>query len=324
VYGDYLAERGDPRGELIAVQLAAEQTNDAEIKRAALRVFAKHRDYFIGELGSMIATDAFTWRAGFIHRAVLSQDRMLIEGGERVASSLAEVVGKLLAHPSARFLVDLVIRTNDRSITGRSHSQKEVVEAIAKSRPLVLRRLQLGDAAYGFAHIGKLDHVWPALTPLHELVLEGEFGLGQVVAPQLRTLSMWPTPLRRRVAKELVEAAWPALRSLSINLGNSPDHITREIIALMQRTDMPALRHVGLIAYQNVEAILYELVRSPVLARLETLDLRHAKLSDRAIRQILKNAVAFEHLARIDLSDIAFSTNALEGLQKRLPSIVGT
>jgi len=324
VYGDWLAEQGDPRGELIATQLAADATNDPEIRRAALRVFSKHRDYFVGALGSMIATDSFTWRAGFIHRAVLSQDRLLIEGGARVASSLAEVVATLLAHPSARFLMDLVIRTNNRDIWNRTiGSQKDIVDRIAAARPLVLRRLQLGDSAYGFANVGRIDHAWPALASIHELVLQGDFALGKVVLPELRSISLWPMPLKRRGARELVEAEWPKLRSLRIHLGNSLDHIAREIVTLIHRNDMPALADLGLLAYKHAETILDELARAPLLARLETLDLRHGRISDRGVRPLLANAAAFRHLARIDLSDAAISAKVFARLQTLLPNVVG-
>lgn len=324
VYGDWLAEQGDPRGELVTTQLAAEQTNDPEMQRAALRVFAKHRDYFVGELGSMIATDAFTWRAGFIHRAVLSHDRLLIEDGARVASSLAEVVGKLLAHPSARFLMDVVIRTNDRDVWNRTiGSQKEIVDRIAAARPLVLRRLQLGDLSYGIANIGRLHHVWPALAPLHELVIEGEVTLGALVLPELRSFSLSPMPFRKKLARELVEAHTPKLHTLRIDLSNMHDHVVRDLVTLIHRDDMPALAHLALPAYRHAEQLLDELARAPLLARLQTLDLRRGQITDRGLRPMLANVAAFRHLARIDLSETAITPKTLARLRHLLPNVIG-
>ena len=321
VYGDWLAEQGDPRGELIATQLAA-AAGDAELKRAALRVFAKHREIFVGKLGSMITADAFTWRAGFIERAVLSHDRLLIEDGARVASSLAEVVQTLLAHPSGRFLRELVVRTNDRDGWNRwVGTQKEVVEQIAAARPGVLRRLQLGDAAYGIAQIGRVDALWPA--QMRELVLEGDVALGQVVAPALRVLRLWPMPMRKKLARELIEATWPQLESLQLHLGQAHEHVMREIVTLIHRSDMPALVHLGLVAYSRAETILEELSRAPLLARLETLDLRHGRISDRGLRPLLTNAAAFRHLARIDLSETGISAKQFERARKLLPNVVG-
>jgi uncharacterized protein (TIGR02996 family) len=324
VYGDWLAEQGDPRGELIATQIAANQTNDPEMQRAALRVFAKHRDYFVGKLGSMIATDSFTWRAGFIHRAVLSPDRLLIEDGARVASSLGEVVAALIAHPSGRFLTELVVRTNNRDLWSNPiSSQKDVVDAIAAARPLVLRRLQLGDVEYGFANIGRLDQTWPALAPVHELVLQGDFSLGDVVLPELRTLDIWPNPFRKKLARELVEAQWPALRTLSLHLGYCFDHVVRDLVALIHRTDMPALVDLRLLAFRHAQTLIEQLSRAPLLARLETLDLRHGSISDHGVRPILANAGAFAHLSRLDLSDTAITAKMFARLRHLLPNVVG-
>lgn len=313
VYGDWLVEQGDPRGELVATQLAAER--DPAMEREALRVFAKHRAYFIGSLGSMVATNALTWRAGFIRSAVLSVDRLLIEDGARVASSLAEVVTTLLAHPSARFLVELEIRSHDRgaynTVTG---TQRAVIDAIAAHRPLVLRRLQLGDAAYGMSVFGSIGALWP-LARVETLRIEGEFALGRACAPELRELALWPMPFRKKIARELVEAPWPALASLTLNMGNSPDHIAREIVALIHRPDLPALRHLALHAYQHADTLLDELARAPLLAQLQSLDLRHAKLTDRGVRPILQNPGAFRHVT-IDLSETAVSDKVLARIRK--------
>jgi uncharacterized protein (TIGR02996 family) len=315
VYGDWLGEQGDPRGELVATQLAAER--DPAMEREVLRVFARYRDYFIGTLGSMIATNAFTWRAGFIHKAVLSVDRLLIEDGARVASSLAEVVATLLAHPSARFLVELVIRAHDRNIYNNFivSTQRAVVDAIAASRPLVLRRLQLGDAAYGIAAFGSIGQIWPALATVETLRIEGEFALGEIAAPAVRELALWPMPFRKKIARQLVEAPWPSLETLTLNMGNSLDHIAREIVALIHRRDLPALRHLALHAYQHADTLLDELSRAPLLAQLQSLDLRHAKLTDRGVRPILTNPDAFRHVT-IDLSETGVSEKVLARIRK--------
>jgi uncharacterized protein (TIGR02996 family) len=325
VYGDWLAEHGDPRGELVSTQLAAEATNDPELRRAALRVFAKHRDYFLGALGSMIAADAFTWRAGFIQRAVLSPERLLIEDGARVAGSIAEVVDKLLAHPSAKFLVELVVRSNDRDAWGRvGGSQRAIVERITAARPRVLRRLQLGEAVYGYSSLGPLDLLWPALPELRELVLEGAFSLGKLVLPELRSAALRPMALRRRGAKELIEAAWPKLESLRITFDDYPMHVEREITALVHRTDMPALAHLALIGYRSADSVIEALARAPLLGRLATLDLSQSTVTDGGVRPILANPDAFRHLAVLDLSGTQVSRRQFARLQRLLPNAVAT
>lgn len=271
VYGDYLAEQGDPRGELIATQLAAER--DPALEREALRVFAKHRDYLLGPLGSMIAANAFTWRAGFIRSAKISPDRLLIEGGARVATSLAEVVAALLAHPSGRFLAELEIRAQDRDVYNRNlGSQREVVSVLANARPRVLRRLQLGDTSYGIAVWGSIGYALPALAGLHTLRVEGDFHLGPTSAPTLRELVLSPTPFRSKLAYQLAEAPWPALASLTLDMTSSPIDLAR----LLERANMPSLRHLGVPGYRRVNRFLEALERLPLAAQLESITVEGA------------------------------------------------
>jgi uncharacterized protein (TIGR02996 family) len=326
VYGDWLSERGDPRGELIATQLAAEDKSEL-MRREALRVFAKHRDTFLGKLGSMIAADAFTWRAGFIHRALLTPNALLVEDGARVAASLAHVVEELLAHPSGRFLMDLAVRANDRDSWGRTiGNQRTTVEAIARApRPRVLRRLQLGDHHYGVQKTGSLDVAMPVLAGVHELVLEGEFALGgKADFPELRTIVLRPTELRRRTVHQLVEASWPKLRALTITFPTAyPEHISREITTLVNRNDMPELTHLALVGYRGAEALLDALARGPMLARLHTLDLSRGDLTDRGLRPLLQKPVAFQHLERFDISATLISRTVFERLKRVLPKAIG-
>src|SRR5688572_23115268 len=100
VFADWLQQQGDPRGELISLQLAGK---DAE----ADALFAKHEDYFLGPLAAhktvydeggsnsvsslrtpeqeeawqKIHTQAFRWKNGFIHYLRLSHDGYQDNGG---------------------------------------------------------------------------------------------------------------------------------------------------------------------------------------------------------------------------------------------------
>ncbi len=171
VYGDWLGEQGDPRGELIATQLAATATADPELQRAALRVFARHRAAFLGELADTIAAEAFTWRAGFIQRAMLSHDALLFVSGVRVAVTLVEVVTKLLAHPSARFLIELELGAVDRDRWGRPlGTHRAAIKRIFAAAPRTLHRLALTDSTITPALVEILARA-RYLVHLHDLDL---------------------------------------------------------------------------------------------------------------------------------------------------------
>lgn len=325
VYGDWLAEHGEPRGELITTQLAADASGDPELRRAALRVFARHREHFLGALGDTIAAEAFTWRAGFIQRAELAHDRLLFMDGARVVATMADVVTQLLAHPSARFLTDLAVLTVERDRWGRPLGTfVDDVDRIARARPAALRRLQLGDSGHGVAQLGSLEALWPALPQLRELVAHGELALGDCTLPELRRAVFAPAALPRRTAAQLARARWPRLEELRITFGGYAHAIGRELVALVARTDLPALAHLALVGYQACDELVDALVGSPVLARLRVLELTHGVLTDRGARTLLAHAGAFAHLDRLDLtgsSQLARATVAR--LRRALPATIG-
>ena len=62
VLADALAERGDPRGEMIALQLDVRGGGDSR----AAKLLKRYRDDWLGDLGRVIATDA-EYRRGFLH-----------------------------------------------------------------------------------------------------------------------------------------------------------------------------------------------------------------------------------------------------------------
>ncbi len=89
VYGDWLVEQGDPRGELVAIQLAG---------GTGEHLIARYREHFLGTLDEDPDDErerpALTWRNGFLQSAdIIDAD-----------------LDVLLALESARFLETLVVR----------------------------------------------------------------------------------------------------------------------------------------------------------------------------------------------------------------------
>lgn len=63
VYADYLQERGDPRGEFIALQMRA---GDAEAQRRASALLEKHERAWLGPLAKAVATSTVVFERGFL------------------------------------------------------------------------------------------------------------------------------------------------------------------------------------------------------------------------------------------------------------------
>jgi uncharacterized protein (TIGR02996 family) len=92
VYGDWLQQQGDPRGELVAAQHAGSRQAESELLEA-------HSAYLLGGLERCGAAFSGGWRLGFLDRAVVRES--------------AAVLARLLALPSARFLRRLELRDFD-------------------------------------------------------------------------------------------------------------------------------------------------------------------------------------------------------------------
>jgi uncharacterized protein (TIGR02996 family) len=91
-YGGWLAERGDPRAELIARQAAGAESSWVS------RFVAEHSTDLLGELSPDFSTADMTWHLGFVRTAKLE-----VESGVRAA----ELVLAFLGSPSGCFLREL-------------------------------------------------------------------------------------------------------------------------------------------------------------------------------------------------------------------------
>ncbi|HET9991630.1 MAG TPA: hypothetical protein VFQ65_24045, partial [Kofleriaceae bacterium] len=127
ILGDALLDAGEPRGELIAAQLAGRDPMKA----------VPNKKRFLGPLSKYLGTPwktELTWRAGFIHKAKLG----LWDPTDGAAKGrVAELAELLLRHPSARFLVELSI--GEIGTYGECDDLEGVVAAIAKHAPRSLR-----------------------------------------------------------------------------------------------------------------------------------------------------------------------------------------
>jgi hypothetical protein len=150
VLADALCECGDPRGELIHLQLAREgHPRDARLAREEERHLASHARALLGPLRTATSLCALTWRRGFIVEAKLySRSTEAFEfraGSYRQLDSpprLPRVVRDLLALESACVLRDLQVLL-PRSPPALKHLLW-CVDELARARPATLRRLVLG------------------------------------------------------------------------------------------------------------------------------------------------------------------------------------
>jgi uncharacterized protein (TIGR02996 family) len=77
VLADMLMEVGDPRGELIALQMLRRRSRKAELKLA--RLFDRHLTQFLGPLAASVSPRGQVWESGFLVECNISFDGTLVD-----------------------------------------------------------------------------------------------------------------------------------------------------------------------------------------------------------------------------------------------------
>jgi hypothetical protein len=150
VFADWLLERGDPRGEYMALQFreAEDATSDRDVKRARA-LLREHRHAWLG--GPLAATlRDVRFERGFLAVAELAQNAAASEETWREAAShpaLATMRELRQGRGNARHYHSFVTSSAARSLRRIDYPQ-----------PAFLRRLIEGDAIYPFTRL-RLDRV---------------------------------------------------------------------------------------------------------------------------------------------------------------------
>jgi uncharacterized protein (TIGR02996 family) len=326
VLADAFQSKGDPRGELIALEIAGEA--EAGKRKAAKAYFTKHREALVGKLAALELLDdeaAFTWRRGFIAGAMIGWRTGMADGAVRAA------VEDVLRHAAGRFLEDLAIGFDDNPA---ENVLQGAVDAIAELSIPTLRRLHLGyfeypDSAQIMSRpavvVADLTELWRALPRLQKIVMYNKFTLGEIVHDKLEHVEVRSKGLPGTVARSVSAAELPALRHLEIWYGAETlggDTSFLDIAPLLTRHDLPALRYLGLKSCEFTDEICDGIAKTRLLRQLEVLDLSMGTMSDAGVDAILQSAAAFRHLKRIDVSNNWITGAALTRLRALGPEIV--
>ena len=142
VYGDWLSDRGDRRGELIGLEARLARGGDSAALRAAIEALnAAHRDDWTP--APLDVSARYEWRRGFVHAATV-EDLSDPASIQRIA--------RLLADPEARLLTGLRLRFS-RSVPPHGSSADGTVEAIAGLALGGIRALEAAYAGQGWGDL---------------------------------------------------------------------------------------------------------------------------------------------------------------------------
>jgi uncharacterized protein (TIGR02996 family) len=311
VYGDWLAERGDPRGELIAIALAREVADDETLRAREQALLDEYAFEWLGQLAWAPVDEATVrWRRGFV-RAVRS-------GVESVGNALGSIpaaydVRELARLPGMRFVEEVEL--------GRKEIwDEDVFVAIGEvglhARALSIRTPELSEA-------GNVEPAYPGLATLRELRIESRaFELGAIDLPALRSLELVTRGLTRDNLASVLAANCPDLERLVLWLGevglHDCDVELADLDALLATDRFPKLRELGLCG-GNIPAVLERTIGTPLLARLKVLDAAGGYLDGTDVYWVMQHASAFAHLEALRLPTGNSADNqALEELEVRV------
>jgi len=339
IYGDWLQEQGDPRGEVIALELGGKA-------KQAKKLFDQHPEHFLGPLAehqtvrdeganngsSQLRTpaqekewqkthrQAFLWRYGFIRRLRLSHDYYSVEWDGKVVDALDLV----LRHPSARFIVEFAFHSN---ADPNENNLQSVIDLLGKKAPATTRKITFGDNVdqISWHHTGNLGKLWKGVPNLTTLEIEtGEFDVGKMIAPALQRAIFLTGGLSKSCGKNIATAQMPAIEHLEIYYGDDNyggDCTIKEVRPLLARTDLPKLRYLGLKNAQFQNDIASAVVAAPIVKQLATLDLSLGAMTDEGARALNEGKAALKHLACLDLRGnylTADGVKLVKGLAKQV------
>jgi uncharacterized protein (TIGR02996 family) len=265
VYGDWLERNGDPRGQLIAMQLLLETLTDRSkrehLEERIARYFDRHRAAFAPAIGAALSTRTLlqNWRRGFQHALVVT--------ATAYQPNPDVLLADLLAHPSGRFLVELGL-----AVQGL-HAQA-AVDALARATPRALRVLALRVPS------ADLTALCPQLTRLRTLELHA-WQSATVTSTALPALERLTIALPGPATHAVLAGQLPALRELRVFCRDlSPPH-------LQPLLDLPALAGLTLVDCGFTPELARDLLASPLATRpLERIQLEQCALGSRTMAQL--------------------------------------
>jgi uncharacterized protein (TIGR02996 family) len=275
VYADLLQTRGDPRGELIALQHAGETA-------AADTLLRRHAKHFFGSLAARpgVLSDV-KWHLGFIRSC-----RFASRSGDE--AGLAPLFEQFVDHASTALIRRLTIGALS------CEDYRKPLQRLTRHAWQTLHALELG------ARRIKLGRVEPLVTlgaNLTELVIrlpdDQRLELDAAWFPRLRALRI-DTRFRRDSLATLFARSW----SLdTLHLAGVFPRFADDWTPLLAGEPFPQLRHLTLHGCAPGFAAM--IANAPLLGQLETLDV-DCNYSDAAMR-LLANRERFAALSRLTL-----------------------
>jgi hypothetical protein len=219
---------------------------------------------------------------------------------------------------SARLVRELIIGCPVVEDEFNFHSTMKALAKVLPQMP-ALRRLVLGDfgmedSELSWSHLGSMKELWPHLGKLEYLKIHaGSMDLAKPDAPELRELWIETGGFSKKNLASLLDSNLPKLETLNIWLGQRDYGCNlkpEDLAPLLDSKKFPKLAHLGIANYTRGNELLPLIAKSKLLPKLQTLDISRSHTTLAGIQELMKNAAAFKHLTKLDLSECLLNKEA--------------
>ncbi len=276
VLADWYTQRGDPRGELIALQLEPQRGNRRRREREEALLLTR---------GIRVAqAQRAQWRWGFVHTLLFELVRH--RGWEAHLSDWpAVLLARELAHPSCRFLQELVVDASPGDLSLRHLSAHPPRHLRALS--LICNELDLAALGPGLSGLSRLTVSAQLITP------------AALPCPGLSALALPMDALTVGGLGFVLQSVAGSLQALTLT---SLEAVDAE--ALGPVLALPSLQSLTVRGDQLGRSAIDALVASPLAASLVTLDLSQSGITGEAAQRLLKLAPRFSRLSSLVLGEV--------------------
>ena len=318
-------EQGDPRGELIAVQLALEdRPKDPALVMRESELLDEHRklwlgiDMGIGLIGRELVVE---WKRGFFRRVEMRTEY------ESTCSFAYETAVEL---PCMALVEDVAVGVGC-SYNGTGDDEVDILKALGKHPLPTVCSLALTSFEFelSWTHVGDLSlarlEQFPKLTALS--IMAGRMTLGAIALPKLRRLSLVTGGMPAHVLASIAAASWPVLDDLEVYFGTDNYGGTCTLAdaePLLDGAVVPAVTRLGLCNAEFGDELAIAVARSKILPRLRRLDLSLGTMGPAGAQAILDAAERFAHLDQLSLDDNYLPSELVAELVRRLPRVTAT
>ena len=324
IYSDWLQERGDPRGELVRVDLQLEEGGaDPQVVRRRSAIIERYEPLWLGEdfmavlrREKMARFPAVTvaWKRAFLRSLGIVADRSRGVDLEVLLAGLTE-------RSTTRFIEELKLSDD----SGRRVA--EAVLQLAGNGPLSLL-----EEAYLYARAdpqtvshpsADLSGLGVQAPNLRMLWVVGGVALGSIDHPRLETLHVGLQGTARMAAAEsLSQAKLPALAGLRLDFNpnwgpwhEAWDLPARKLAGVLEGTGYPRLEQLRL--WSPPEGVVVAVLRAPIVDRLEELRLVGGVVSRAVVDAMLEQRDRLERLSGILIRNTAIRSHHRELLEAR-------